>query len=366
VNGRPLSPRQLVLLDALGAVVFAGLLVTLPVGHPWQFHPRWLMLGLLAATTLPLAARRVWPRPVFALVLVSSSISWGLGAAGDSFVGAAAALYVVALTTTRPPRWARPVLGGVAGLGVLVAAGAGVPDSSPGRRFGPLILGATLLAGAWTLGRAVRDRRAYAAAAAEQRALRAVTDERLRIARELHDVTTHSMGLIAVKAAVANHVADTRPDEVRDALRVIEETSRSALAELRNALHVLRSESLSDLPALVSRAATAGVRVALTVPPVEVPGALQPVVYRIVQEALTNVMKHAAPCAAAVTVACTDVVRVSVVNDGAPAASAASFVEGHGLRGMRERVTQVGGALVAGPRAGGRFAVTATLPLEPA
>ena len=138
----------------------------------------------------------------------------------------------------------------------------------PASGFAGLMLGAALAVG-WT----VRERRAYAAGRASRPTEQAVAEERLRIARELHDIVAHSMSLIAVKAAVANHVAEARPQEARDALRVIEATSRGALAEMRRALGVLRDGApdapapgsadlpgLADLAALADRAATAGVQ----------------------------------------------------------------------------------------------------------
>ncbi|MBF8194228.1 histidine kinase dimerization/phosphoacceptor domain-containing protein, partial [Nonomuraea sp. K274] len=132
------------------------------------------------------------------------------------------------------------------------------------------LMGVAALGGAWTIGRAVRERRTYAARDAERLAAQAVTEERLRIARELHDVVTHSVGLIAVKAGVANHVMATRPEEAHDALRVIETASRSALVEMRHLLGVLRSTDVPDLlpapglagiAALVRQARLAGVEV---------------------------------------------------------------------------------------------------------
>ncbi|MER8223501.1 histidine kinase dimerization/phosphoacceptor domain-containing protein [Streptomyces sp. NPDC094143] len=142
---------------------------------------------------------------------------------------------------------------------------------------GPLLIGWTLIAGAWALGTAVRGRRAYAARAAEQLTERAVTEERLHIARELHDIVAHSLGIIAVKAAVANHVVATRPEELPDALRVIETTSRSALTEMRHLLGILRSKrtararrsprppSPDGLSRLAERAELAGLRVHLDI-----------------------------------------------------------------------------------------------------
>lgn len=147
------------------------------------------------------------------------------------------------------------------------------------------------------------ERREYAARSAERLARESVAEERLRIARELHDVVAHSVGLIAVKAGVANHVLRSRPEEAHEALRVIETSSRSALVEMRRLLGVLRTEppglgplpGLAALPELAERTRLAGVAVDLDVRDAGgVPEGVGLSVYRIVQEALTNVVKHAA------------------------------------------------------------------------
>ncbi|GGL59435.1 hypothetical protein GCM10014719_70990 [Planomonospora parontospora subsp. antibiotica] len=209
-----------------------------------------------------------------------------------------------------------------------------------------------------------------------------VTDERRRIARELHDVIGHSMSLITVKATVANHLADARPQEVRAALAVIEQTSRSALAEIHRVLDLLRADGdphqdrlpapgMADLPGLAAHARSAGVEVDLAVREGAVlPAAAAMSVYRIVQQALTNVVTHAGPTRCAVTV---DVdgreAVIEVVDDGPrhgrPPCADRAGQGGHGLIGMRERARMYGGAFEAGPRPGGGFRVAARLPYDP-
>ncbi|MFC6929237.1 sensor histidine kinase [Actinomadura yumaensis] len=194
------------------------------------------------------------------------------------------------------------------------------------------------------------------------------------MARELHDVVTHGMGLIAVKAGVANHIAEARPEEARQALRVIETASRDALAEMRRLLDMLRQDSAPDTDLtqpgiggfqdLAEHVRAAGVEVELTVSgEYDLPEALQLTVYRIVQEALTNVVKHAAPtrCRATVDIT-THQVSIQVTDDGASRPPPRPGSGGHGLVGMRERVAMYGGTFTAGPRPEGGFAVTATLP----
>lgn len=192
------------------------------------------------------------------------------------------------------------------------------------------------------------------------------------MARELHDVVAHTLSLIVVKAAVANHVAEANPHEAGAALRVIEETGRKALTEVRRVLGALREDTpyapapgLDELPVLARQAAIGGVDVRLDVrqeePAGAVPESVGLAVYRIVQEAVTNVVKHAAPAACRATVTVTPgEIRVEVTDDGRRPVLTGG--EGHGLIGMRERVTLHGGEFSAGPRPGGGFAVTASLP----
>jgi signal transduction histidine kinase len=242
---------------------------------------------------------------------------------------------------------------------------------------------------AWAIGIAVRARReALEARVREadersnverQRAARLLAEERLRIARELHDVVAHSMSVIAVQAGVGAHVVEDRPAEARAALEAISATSRGALAEMRQLLGALRDDDgersrqpapdLSDVRQLVDDVRAAGVPVVLQVSG-ECSGinpAIELSAYRLVQEALTNVIKHAGnPTRVEVRVQHDDdSLSVSVVDDGRGAAAkgeADPLGGGHGLIGMRERVEIWGGQLTAGPARGGGYAVTAILP----
>jgi signal transduction histidine kinase len=222
---------------------------------------------------------------------------------------------------------------------------------------------------------------------AEQRAAieterhgRAVAEERLRIAQELHDVVAHSMSVIAVQAGVGAHVLDSDPTEARRALESIATTSRSTLNEMRRLLGVLRNEDgskaehapaprLDDLPALVARVEASGVPVDLTVDkaPCELPTGVSLSAYRIVQEALTNVLRHAGPARASVAVRYEPgTIAIEVTDDGRglAASPAATNGSGHGIAGMQERVAVYGGSLHTGPRAGGGFVVRARIPFE--
>jgi signal transduction histidine kinase len=244
---------------------------------------------------------------------------------------------------------------------------------------------------AWLTGRNLRHRRArWAELQArnerlererEEEARRAVTEERLRIARELHDVIAHSMSVIAVQSAVGNHVIDTQPGEARQALAAIEATSRSALTEMRRLLGVLRQEGeprgsltpapgLADLASLAGQVQDAGLKVWINVDGQrgDIPPGIDLSAYRIVQEALTNVIKHGAASAADVTIRYRpESVTVEVTDSGAgapPAKVPAPRADsGHGIIGMRERVAVFGGEFSATPGPDGGFLVRACFPI---
>jgi signal transduction histidine kinase len=226
-------------------------------------------------------------------------------------------------------------------------------------------------------GDAVRSRREaveQAAAAAEEEALRRLGEERLRIARDVHDVVAHSMSEINVQAGVAAHLMDRDPEQARSALRHIKKASGDALTDLRATLGVLRGsdggapveptggpDSLDELAAGLR---AAGVQVALDVDELP-PGAaaVRPAAYRIVQEALTNVLRHADATSVQVRVRCdAEQVTIDVHNDGT--GSGAPGGSGQGIRGMRERAAALGGTLESGPAPGGGWRVSARLPVQ--
>jgi signal transduction histidine kinase len=205
----------------------------------------------------------------------------------------------------------------------------------------------------------------------EETARRRAVEERLRIARDLHDSLTHSISVIKVQAGVAVHLAQKRGEEVPAALGAIQEASRDAMRELRSTLEVLRQDDadadggLGRLPVLVERARMAGVAatVRVTGEARELPSAVETVAYRIVQEALTNVTKHAGAAAATVNVTYgADSLTIQVDDDGRGGAGRPP-VPGNGLTGMRERVDALGGRLCAEPRPDGGFRVLAELPV---
>ncbi|MFB7592094.1 sensor histidine kinase [Streptomyces sp. NPDC056169] len=229
------------------------------------------------------------------------------------------------------------------------------------------------------LGRSVRERRTHASELRARTAAEAVTAERLRIARELHDVIAHSIGVIAIQAGVGRRVIDTQPAEARNALATIETTSRETLAGLRRTLGALRASAmdtpaprdpapgLADLDRLVASTADAGVRVEvrhLGGPGRSLPPEVDLAAYRIVQESLTNVVRHASTPACRVTVdRSEDTLLVEIADDGPAKPPTAATGAGYGIVGMRERAALLGGRFSAGPRPGGGFHVTAALPL---
>lgn len=260
---------------------------------------------------------------------------------------------------------------GLVGLAVGVACFVGlalldVPDLGTS----VLLQSVALLVAAWALGDALRSRRRQQRDQVEA----AVAEERLRIARELHDVVAHSMSLIAVQAGVGAHVIRTDVAAAEESLEVIADTSRRALEQTRSMLGMLREapgdgtrppvQGLADLAALVADVRTAGLEVALDQPAglPDLDAATSLTAYRVVQESLTNVIKHSAAGSARVTATvAAGALTVEVVDPG-PARSGPAPTSGHGLLGLGERVRLLGGSLEAGPHGAG-FRVHAVLPV---
>jgi signal transduction histidine kinase len=222
---------------------------------------------------------------------------------------------------------------------------------------------------------ALADRAALLEREREERARAAVAEERARIARELHDVVAHSVSVMVVQAGAERLALGDERDDTREVLSTIEQTGRQTLAEMRRLLGMLRRSddeielapqpSMEHVAKLVDQVREAGLPVTLAVEgePVGLPPGIDLSAYRIVQEALTNALKHAGPASARVTVRYgRDDLDLEIVDDGAGVANGDGG--GHGLIGMRERVTLFGGNLAAGGRSGGGYAVRARLPLE--
>ena len=389
-------PVSVWVFDTLLALAAAGISTAYFVSEPMaRGLPRGTLAlgyGLALLHTLPLAARRRFPGTVLALIL-ASGLAFAAVSLPPFFLGPAilVAVYSVAAYGSRS-----------VALAGLAAAELGLAvQLTRGRSEEPVVWVefalvwvqfALIFGAAWLLGLFAHNYRAYAARleqrtaeleqAREALARRAVVEERLRLARELHDVVAHAMSVIAVQSGVGAHVADSRPGEVGKALAAIEATSRAALTELRRLLEVLRQDGepqasltpapgLANLEGLLAEVAEAGLAVRLRVEgaPSPLPAGVDLSAYRIVQEALTNVVKHAGPAHAQVTIRYRDhEVAVEVIDDGPGVAAVAADGRGrrgtgHGLIGMAERVAAFGGDLEAGPRPGGGFRVAARLPL---
>ncbi|WP_354642953.1 sensor histidine kinase [Kitasatospora camelliae] len=405
---RPLRRSEAVAVDGVVAVLLTALFLALP-GPAWSSSGGWsVRLALAAAMGLPLALRRARPAATCAVVTAASVVASVAGAVREPFLAVALALYQVAATTPAR-RVPTPVIGAVSG-GVLVLLLVSGSPGGGGQDAVVHLAGLAVAGMSWVLGRAVRERRAHAARSARRVAAEAVAEERLRIARELHDIVAHHVGVIAVKAGVANHLLATRPEGAGEALRVIETASRSALTEMRQMLSVLRAggsgpeddgvdglrpaPGLAALPELVAGATAAGLTAELrTEGTADLPQGVQSSAYRVVQEALTNVLKHAGPTRCRVElVADGRELRIAVTDEGAAVGRAARRTghgggygyparhgsagtagaagrgsgHGHGLIGMRERVELFGGRFDAGPLSGGGFAVRAELPYRAA
>jgi signal transduction histidine kinase len=385
-------------------------------GPPRIVAPTSVLLG--AVVFFPVALRRCGPVVAYGVLIAAAVVVAGAGIAASIvvFLAAAFVLYLVTATNNRQTGAAALALA-LAAIGLIVIAdkqlrGDGADAAYVAVAFAEVI--------AWMTGYSVRQRRLYAQTLQHQAASSAVAEERLRIARELHDVVAHSMSVIAVQAGYGQYVIDTSPSDARDALGAIQATARDALEEMRRMLGVLRQQDaevggagrgaapaplapapgLSDLDRLIQRTCGAGVRVSLERSGLvrAAPAGIDMSAYRIIQEALTNVVKHAgggAYCSVTLRYG-ENVLDIQVTDDGgrspvlaaagaslgaagaagaARAARAAGVLPagalpagvvpnaGHGIIGMRERANLCGGVFSARPLPAGGFQVTATLPL---
>jgi signal transduction histidine kinase len=343
-------------------------------------------LGAVLAlwASLPLLLRRRWPLAV--LAVIEAAVLVGLvQATPDLRVGGpglVVAMFTVATRCPRP-RALAAALAVAVGNGLVLLAATIIGHSGA---LHDVVADTILVLGAWAIGDNIGTRRAYLAALEERAerlereqtvvSQRATLAERARIARELHDVVAHHVSAIAVQAGAAEELAERDPRRARAVLATIQASSREALAEMRAVVGVLHQEedgvTLAPQPGLAqlaqlaaqSRAAGLDVRVRVEGRPAPLPDALELSAYRIIQEALTNTLKHAGATRAEVTVRyAEDGVELTVTDDGAgEAAPSALPGAGRGLVGMRERVALFHGRLDAGRLPGGGFRVVAHLP----
>ncbi len=329
-----------------------------------------LALLLILAGPAALAVRDRWPLAAAAVAIAAADLYVACGYPyGPIFVSVVVGLFVAVQAGRRRPTWA-VAAAGYAGfvLAHLVDPRAG----SSGLLHLALVAGWLVVVLA--VSEVVRTRRDQATqrerAEADERQRR-VDEARLRLAQDLHDVLAHNISLINVKASVALHLLDDDPEQARPALASIKEVSKDALQELRTALDLLRrgeddeaprspTPRLADLESLVAgvRAGGLDVRLEQSGPPTPLPAPVESAAYRIVQEALTNVTRHAHARAVTVRLGYDDGVTIEVTDDGrgGPAGP------GNGIRGMKERAAALGGTVDAGPIAEGGFRVTAHLP----
>nr|WP_202122037.1 histidine kinase [Streptomyces sp. BA2] len=386
VPGTPRAVRD----DAVFAVGLAVLAALLAAFVADGRRPDALGWALLLGAHLPLVWRRSRPLPV--LLAVASCVA--PYHAMDYTHTAAVPVGMVALYTVAVSgRPRRALLTGIVVVGVMLTVKAGgTPHEVPEvLRIAGWIVAVLLLGVYVRIHRqyvtSVLERAERAERTREEEARRRVAEERLRVARDLHDLLAHSITLVGVQTSVAAHVLAADPERldraaVARALDDIADTCRSARGELRATLEVLRAgtaeETRGPLPGLdgladlAEAARTSGAEVDLAVRDVEAPPAVGAAAYRIVQEALTNAVRHGGPgLTIRVGIREADAaLRVTVVDDGAAvddgvAAQEPSHTPGFGLVGMRERARSVGGTLEAGPREGGGFEVSAVLPMVP-
>jgi signal transduction histidine kinase len=384
------TPAQLVAIDAVAvALVVVAVDVVMTRRAPRVSGAAWDAAGwaaYLVAAAATLARRRA-PRLALAVVAPITVLSLCLRAGGPTVFLAAMTLYSAAAVSSRRTA---SILAGLVASAILAATLAG-----GGVQVAQAAIGGVALTGlGWLAAENTRAGRAYAsqqaeraaeqesAAAAEQaeQVSRALADERAQIARDLHDIVAHAMSVIAVRSGVARMVIDSDPAQARDALAIIEITTRRALHEMRLLVGMLRDPGdrpaelspvpgLADLDRLIADTAVAGV-----IAEVDVKGEVRPLppaadlsAYRIVQEALTNVVRHAGPTRARVLIGYRPGELSIEVTDDGPRGQAPRPISraggGHGLIGMRERAALFGGKLEAGPQAAG-FRVRATLPVE--
>jgi signal transduction histidine kinase len=369
-----------VALVAVVGLLGLGVLVLLGEGSPVLVPAAVLAL----AQAVPLWWRRRQPLIVLAVTLVALVTAQAVGDVNAaSFLGPYAAAYAIAAYSDRAQAW----------IGLAMIVGAAALDVAAVRwvaddlDYGAVLLSPAGVAAltAWGIGRYVQVRRAYLDAVIaythqleherDERAQQAVREERRRIARDLHDQVAHQLGIVSLHAGAARRWLGRDLGRTEEALAAAEQASRSALETMPMILQALRADgdagtrspecALTELDALVEQVRRAGITVDRHTEgePRPLPPAVELTAYRVVQEALTNVIKHARPATVTITLTyAADRVEVAVDDDGDGLAATGTSGAGLGLTGMRERVELLEGELEAGPRAGGGFHVHATLP----
>jgi signal transduction histidine kinase len=363
----------------LAGLGVAGLVESLAASAPLE---RALLAALLPLAALSLLLRRWSPLAAPAGSMLALGVAAAFDGRGVNELATPFLIGLAAAVTFGPISDSREA---VAGLAVTLIGIEFIQGHLPHHGVLDYVWVSFFFAAAWSVGFSLRPRtqqtaelrrRAEAAERAPaEEARRAVAEERARIARELHDVVAHSVSVMVVQVAGVRRLLPPEQERERQALETAEKTGRQALAELRRLLGVLRTEAgrpdlrpqpgLATIEQLMEQVRGAGLPVELAVEgePVELPPGIDLAAFRIVQEALANALEHAGPAHAWVRVRyAAGELELTVSNDGRTAAAGA----GYGLVGMKERVNLYGGRLEAGPRDGGGFSVSASLPLEAA
>jgi len=381
LRDHPRAADGLLAAAAAVAVLAAHLYGESPADDPNEIDPTWWTVVIVLISIVPLAWRRVAPLRVGMIVVSAEVVALFIGMPGAAFVGSVIAVYSIGAHTAGERR--TRVMTAIAALVVLLFVVGWFQGLSLLDEF---VSTGVVLITAYVLGDNLRRRRQHLLGLAE-RAERAereqtllaeqrVNAERTRIARELHDVVAHSVSVMVIQAAAARRNLDRSSEDVEAALGAIESTGRQTMTELRAILGVLRDESgagptLDPQPSLaaIGNLAANDLPVTVTIDgDIEsLPDSLSISTYRLVQEALTNVRRHAGPVSdVSVVVRVTDGrLHVEVDDDGRGGAADPSPA-GFGLLGMRERVAALGGTVSAGPRPGGGWTVRASVPMLPA
>ena len=369
-----------VAVAVLVAAVQLGLTTVAARHRPGRQELDLLAYLLLAAGPVALLWRRRSPAGVLAVVMAACVVYFALGYTyGPAWLALIVALWTAVTGGARRAAWVTAFVG-LAAYFTLAAVVGRVGPATPATVAAPTSSLLLVLEVA-EVAMAGRQRRQDAERTRAEEARRRAGEERMRIARELHDVLAHNISLINVQAGVALHLMDEQPGQSRSALQAIKQASNDALGELRSVLDVLRqgdeapprapASGLAHLDSLVAGAGATGLEVRTRVEgtPRPLPAGTDLAAYRIVQESLTNVTRHAGPAGATVRIAYGEKdLTVQVDDDGnglePPLAADIPLRPGRGLVGMRERVAALGGDLTAGPRPGGGFRVLARLPLD--
>lgn len=355
------------------AIIQLGFTFGAAAGQHQLGHVNALTVVLVLASAAALVGRRRYPLAVLAAVYALLTTYFALSFPfGPIFISLAVALFNAVSYGPRLLAWSTGYAGAVVMLTVMLLTRDDFRVGWPAG--GAIFAWISLVMGLGELAKARRDRFEQAAATQAEQDKRQASEERIRIAREVHDVLAHHVSLINVQSGVALHLIDSQPEQVREALTAIKQSSKEVLVELRNILGVLRDvdgaaprhpvASLDQLDRLLERMRTAGLPVSVAVEGEQrpVPKGVDAAALRIVQESLTNTYRHAGPTSATVTLSYLPAeLRVQVDDEGRGTAND-SVGTGSGLTGMRQRVEALSGTFDAGARPGGGFRVVATFP----